>query len=69
MEDEEAKERRLLIKYGYNPDLPARGVAGGPGEPWPGLRNHVCYLEGTEIDGHADPDLSGACIYCHADLP
>jgi hypothetical protein len=25
----------------------------------PGLRNHVC-----EVDGHSDPDNSGLCIYC-----
>ena len=76
--------RALLAKHGYNPDFPARGVAGPPGEvidgwgsvgPFPGtivrmkLRNHVCALDGVIIDGHSDQDRSGACIYCSKDMP
>ena len=76
--------RTLLAKHGYEPDLRARGAAGPPGEvidgwgsigPFPGtivrmkLRNHVCALEGVIVDGHSDPDRSGACIYCSADMP
>lgn len=34
-----------------------RGV--GFGTPPEGLRNHVCL-----IDGHEDPDRSGACLHC-----
>jgi hypothetical protein len=75
----------LLIKHGYNPALPARGVAGGPGERqgyligsvgstryYLPLRNHVCYLEGIEIDGHGGSDLdpgSTMCIYCGDEGP
>lgn len=73
--------RALLVKHGYNPGLPARGVTGPPGEVIDGwsnaaghivpvkLRNHVCALEGVIIDGHSDPDLSGGCIYCSKDMP
>jgi hypothetical protein len=76
---DEATVRALLAKHGYNPDLPARGVSGPPGE-FSGLgvqdgavvavmlRNHVCELEGVPADGHEDPDFSGACIHCSADL-
>ncbi len=77
--------RALLAKHGYDPDLPARGVTGPPGEitdgwvagRWPTagrivrvkLRNHVCALEGVIIDGHEDPDLIGGCIHCSKDMP
>jgi len=73
--------RSLLAEHGYDPDLPARGVTGPPGEVVNGwttrdgrvvparLRNHVCALESVIIDGHSDPDLNGACIYCGRDMP
>jgi hypothetical protein len=72
--------RALLAKHGYNPDLPARGVAGPPGQVIDGrgshapgqiikLRNHVCALDGVIIDGHSDPDNNGGCIYCYKDMP
>jgi hypothetical protein len=74
--------RALLAKHGYNPDLPARGVTGPPGQVIDGwgsralgriipvkLRNHVCALEGVIIDGHSDPDNNGGCIYCSKDMP
>lgn len=72
---DEAQRRMLLAKYGYDPDLPARGVAGAPDEDAErqyGVRNHVCWLENVVIDGHSDPERSGLCIYCGAaivDLP
>lgn len=77
---EREQRRSLLAKHGY-PDLPARGVTGRPGEVVDGwsrrdgeivrvkLRNHVCELEDVEIDGHADPDRNGSCIYCSKELP
>ena len=85
MSSDEQVIRVLLAKHGYNPDLPARGVTGPPGEVTDGwgsrggvilgrlvrmkLRNHVCALDGVIIDGHSDPDRSGACIYCSKDMP
>ncbi len=44
-----------------NYDLPPRGI--NAGKPPPGLRNHDC-----REDGHRDPDNSGLCIHCSADL-
>lgn len=65
---DEETTRALLARHGYDPDLPARGVTGPPGE-FRGLRNHVCELDGVAIDGHSDPDRSGLCIYCSKDMP
>lgn len=78
------EQEAALRRHGYNPDLPARGVSGPPGE-FPGyrstglrvgdglvptmLRNHVCALDGVVIDGHSDPDRNGLCEYCSADMP
>lgn len=57
-----ADERRAgIAAAGQDPDLPPRGVAHGT--PPAGLRNWVC-----AADGHADPDNSGLCIHCSADL-
>jgi hypothetical protein len=50
-----------IIAAGENPELPPRGSSGGT--PPPGLRNWVC-----AADGHSDPDNSGLCIHCGADL-
>lgn len=58
LSDEEA--RAILVELGHDPDLPPRGVA--EGTPPPGLRNHVC-----RVDGHSDPDWTGLCIYCRAE--
>jgi len=80
-EDDEALVRKLLVKYGYNPNLEPRGVSGPPGEfngidikdgkPVPCmLRNWVCELDGTIIDGHEGSDLdpgSTECIQCGKD--
>ena len=69
-----------LKRHGYNPALPPRGVSGPPGELggyriknvdgepfyFP-LRNHVCELDGVEVDGHERSDLdpsSTSCIHC-----
>jgi hypothetical protein len=70
-----------LIRHGYNPDLPPRGLSGAPdevikvrklpdvdGQPqWTELRNRVCTLDGVEIDGHEGSDLDpgGECLHCH----
>lgn len=32
------------------------------------LRNWVCVLDGVIIDGHSDPDFSGVCVHCGAEL-
>ena len=61
MEELTDKEREIIIKHGENPDLPRRGVSFGT--PPPGLRNRIC-----EVDGHEDPDNSGLCIHCDAEL-
>lgn len=86
MDDE---QRRVLIAHGYDPDLRPRGVAGGPErvrvsyakEPigrswhgWPYLRNHVCELDGVEIDGHEMSDLDAIgpgsqCLHCDYVIP
>lgn len=74
-----------LERHGYDPLLPARGVAGPPGRidgalcgtvdgvmvrlP---LRNRVCLLDGIEVDGHERSDLdpgSTACIHCDYEGP
>jgi hypothetical protein len=73
--DELAEEQRAaLVRHGYNPDLPARGVTGPPEQVIDGvhgkLRNRVCYLDGVEIDGHEGSDLdpaSNRCIHCGYD--
>ena len=65
------QQREALARHGYNPDLPPRGVSGPP-EAFTGangipLRNHICELDGVEIDGHGGTDLdagSTSCIYC-----
>jgi hypothetical protein len=72
-------QKAALIRYGYDPDLPARGMTGPPevvidgyihgpdGKILPGkLRNRVCYLDGIKIDGHEGSDLDpeGGCIHC-----
>jgi len=61
-----AKRDHLMRKHGYDPDLPPRGFAHG--EPPSGLRNHVCELEGFEIDGHRDSDHTGFCMFCGATI-
>jgi hypothetical protein len=54
-------ERKILLDKGEDPDLPPAGVSEGAiGE---GLRHWVC-----EVDGHEDPDRTGGCIHCGADL-
>lgn len=71
--------RAALSRHGYDPDLPPRGISGPPevlevyqigddGEvrtvP---ARNHVCVLDGVEVDGHEGSDLdpaSTSCIHC-----
>ena len=68
-----------LVRHGYDPSLPRRGVPGPPGRidgrtiarvdgqlihlP---LRNHVCELDGVEVDGHvvSDLDSGGDCMFC-----
>lgn len=71
------EQRAVLVKYGYDPDLPPRGISGGP-EAVQGfggmmLRNHVCYLDGVEVDGHEASDLDevgfgAACLHCQTEL-
>jgi hypothetical protein len=80
-EDDEQVIRALLVKHGYPPDLPPRGVTGPPGEIVNGyksragqivparLRNWVCTLEGVIIDGHSDQDNTGLCMLCGRELP
>jgi hypothetical protein len=48
--------RALLAKHGYDPDLPARGVTGPPGQV---------------IDGWGSRSLGRivGCIYCSKDMP
>lgn len=68
-----------LVRHGYDPSLPPRGVAGPPRGiegrviAWDGgkpiclpLRNRVCELDGVEVDGHESSDLDphGDCIHC-----
>lgn len=57
----EQQRREIIISKGQNPDLPPRGVSGG--NPPDGLRNWIC-----AVDGHCDPDNTGGCIHCGADL-
>lgn len=45
-----------------NYKLPRRGMSGG--RPPKGLRNWDC-----RVDGHEDPDNSGACIHCGMERP
>lgn len=69
-------QRNALTRHGYDPDVPPRGVSGPPGmftgaygTP---LRNHVCTLDGVEIDGHCGSDLdpgSTSCIHCDYEGP
>jgi hypothetical protein len=76
------EQRTALLRHGYNPDLPPRGIGGPPEQViqttvWlPGaresrqgyLRNHVCYLDGIEIDGHEGSDLDPGSLQClHCD--
>ena len=71
-----AQQQDALARRGYNPDLPPRGVSGPPGA-FTGahsipLRNHVCELDGVEIDGHGGSGLdpgSTCCIYCDYEGP
>lgn len=69
------EERTALIRHGYDPDLPPRGIAGPPGTIKGAvelLRNHVCVLDGLEIDGHEGDDLdpgSTRCIHCDYEGP
>lgn len=69
-----------LLRHGYNPDLPARGVTGPPSETITNtvsgitLRNRVCFLDGIEIDGHEFSDLDSmgpgaACLHCDYEVP
>ncbi len=44
-----------------NYNLHPRGTSWG--KPPPGLRNFDCL-----VDGHRDPDNSGFCIHCRANL-
>lgn len=71
---------RALERHGYDPRLPARGVAGPPnprlfawyGDVEVGMRNRVCELDGIEVDGHESSDLdpgSTACIHCDYEGP
>lgn len=77
MDELTEEQRSALIRHGYNPDLPRRGVAGPPGEvitTFDGLqlRNRVCYLDAVEIDGHEGSDLdpgSTTCIHCDYEGP
>ena len=71
-----AQQRYALSRHGYDPDLPPRGVSGPPGAIKGArdicLRNHVCELDGVEIDGHGGTDLtpgSTSCIYCDYERP
>jgi hypothetical protein len=71
-----AEQRAALARHGYDPDLPARGVSGPPGTIRGAngvlLRNHVCELDGIEIDGHEGSDLdpgSTSCIHCDYEGP
>lgn len=67
------EQRDALRRHGYDPDLPPRGISGPPdvihtirGD----LRNHVCALDGIEIDGHESSDLDprdDVCIQCGGD--
>lgn len=70
------EQREALVRHGYDPDLPPRGVSGPPGtiEGAHGvlLRNRVCELDGVEIDGHEGSDLdpgSTSCIHCPYEGP
>lgn len=66
-----------LERHGYDPLLPPRGLPGPPGRlngftQWVDktpvhlpLRNHVCRLDGIEVDGHMFSDIDpGWCIGC-----
>jgi hypothetical protein len=52
-EADEEAIRALLTAHGFDPDR----------------RPLVCELEGVPIDGHEDPDRTGACIHCGKPLP
>jgi hypothetical protein len=63
--------REALVRHGYDPDARPSGAIGDPPATWRGwndvlLRQHVCELDGIEIDGHVDSDLDpgGGCMYC-----
>lgn len=69
-------QREALRAHGYDPNLPPRGVSGPPKviqfHTGPAMRNHVCELDGIEIDGHEGSDLdpgSTACIHCDHEGP
>nr|PZN15591.1 MAG: hypothetical protein DIU75_20500 [Mycolicibacterium hassiacum] len=71
-----SEQRSALARHGYDPDVPPRGISGPPGV-FTGaydilLRNHVCTLDGIEIDGHRGSDLdpgSTFCIHCGDEGP
>jgi hypothetical protein len=85
----DVEQHAALVRHGYDPALPPRGVTGGPervrvsyqteplGEGWPGwpyLRNHVCELDGIQIDGHEMGDLDpvgpgSTCLHCDYTIP
>lgn len=65
------KQREALSRHGYDPDALPSGISGGAPRTWRGyndvlLRQHVCDLDGIEIDGHegSDLDLGGGCMHC-----
>jgi hypothetical protein len=72
------EQRAALIRHGYDPDAPYRGVSGGPQtydiKEWVDgkfvtvgkMRNRICYLDGIPIDRHEGSDLDpgGGCIHC-----
>jgi hypothetical protein len=74
-----------LLRHGYDPILPPRGVSGPPGRiggfrigehdgkpVYMPLRNRVCELDGIEVDGHEGSDLdpgSTVCIHCDYEGP
>ena len=65
------RQRKALVRHGYDPDAAPSGVSGGTPRTWRGyhnvlLRQHVCDLDGIEIDGHEGSDLDpgGGCIHC-----
>lgn len=55
------EKRQIIINKGQNPDYKPCGDSACI--PPKGLRNWIC-----EVDGHEDPDRSGLCIHCSAEL-
>lgn len=74
--DYSPRQREVMLRHGYDPDVPYRGLS-GPGGTFPetvtlpAVRNRICYLEGMRIDPHEASDLdpgSTSCIHCGRDF-